>query len=187
MPNGATQFKRYTRAEPLLNMKSVTIQTLAAFPSQLEAHYSAIPFDFKHWAPLSWEGIPSEKLTAIEQVCHVRDIEVLGYHIRFRRTLNELNPTLVSLDTEALARDRSYASQSAEAALSEFREARSQTLSLISSFSPDQLHRTAAFEGYGQLSLQSLVHYLCSHDQQHLAGLQWLLGKIEATRARAPA
>ena len=23
----------------------------------------------------------------------------------------------------------------------------------------------------------ALVHYLCSHDQQHLAGLQWLLGK----------
>jgi hypothetical protein len=31
------------------------------------------------------------------------------------------------------------------------------------------------------------VHYLCSHDQQHLAGLQWLLGKIEAARAQAPA
>jgi hypothetical protein len=27
------------------------------------------------------------------------------------------------------------------------------------------------------------VHYLCSHDQQHLAGLQWLLGKIDASRA----
>jgi hypothetical protein len=26
------------------------------------------------------------------------------------------------------------------------------------------------------------VHYLCSHDQQHLAGLQWLLGRIEAGR-----
>ncbi|ONO51272.1 damage-inducible protein DinB, partial [Burkholderia cenocepacia] len=25
-----------------------------------------------------------------------------------------------------------------------------------------------------------LVHYLCSHDQQHLAGMQWLLGKIDA-------
>jgi hypothetical protein len=22
------------------------------------------------------------------------------------------------------------------------------------------------------------VHFLCSHDQQHLAGLQWLLGKL---------
>ena len=28
----------------------------------------------------------------------------------------------------------------------------------------------------------SLAHYLCSHDQQHLAGLQWLLGKLAASR-----
>jgi hypothetical protein len=31
------------------------------------------------------------------------------------------------------------------------------------------------------------VHYLCSHDQQHLSGLQWLLGKIEASRVAARA
>lgn len=166
-------------------MKSVTIQALAAFPSQLEAHYAAIPRDFRHWAPASWEGVPSEMLTAIEQVCHVRDIEVLGYHVRLRRTLDESNPVLESLDTEALARDRAYASQDAESALAEFRSARAQTVALIATLSPEQLRRTAVFEGYGPLSLQSLVHYLCSHDQQHLAGLQWLLGKIEAMRAQA--
>lgn len=168
-------------------MKSITIQALADFPSLLEAHYDAIPQEFKHWAPESWDGMPSEELTAIEQVCHVRDIEVAGYHVRFRRTLSEANPSLESLDTYALARDRSYATQSAEVALSEFREARAETLALIAGLTPDQLHRTAEFEGYGQLSLQSLVHYLCSHDQQHLAGLQWLLGKIEAVRTQAPA
>ena len=41
--------------------------------------------------------------------------------------------------------------------------------------------RTGVLEGYGPLTLRSLVHYLCSHDQQHLAGLQWLLGKIAAS------
>ena len=46
-----------------------------------------------------------------------------------------------------------------------------------------QLERAAVFEGYGPVTLRALVHYLCSHDQQHLAGLQWLLGKI-ARRGR---
>ncbi len=46
-----------------------------------------------------------------------------------------------------------------------------------------QWQRRAEFEGYGAVTLRALVHYLCSHDQQHLAGLQWLLGKIEAARA----
>jgi hypothetical protein len=167
---------------PEKNMNAITLQALAAFPAQLEAHYAAIPAAFKNWAPPSWDGIPSEQLTAIEQVCHVRDIEVLGYHVRLRRTLDESNPTLASLDTDALARDGGYASQSAEAALLAFRQARAQTLELLSGVAPEQFRRIASFEGYGQVTLQSLVHYLCSHDQQHLAGLQWLLGKLEATR-----
>ncbi|AKQ63793.1 Glucosamine 6-phosphate synthetase [Myxococcus hansupus] len=161
---------------------SITLQALAAFPSQLEAHYAAIPEAFKHWAPPSWDGVPSEALTAIEQVWHVRDIEILGYHVRLRRTRDESNPTLASLDTDALVREHAYGSRPADVALAEFREARAQTMALLGNLSPAQFRRTAVFEGYGPLSLQSLVHYLCSHDQQHLAGLQWLLGKIEATR-----
>ena len=53
----------------------------------MEAHYAAIPAQFKHWAPASWEGVRSESLTAVEQVCHVRDIEIEGYNVRLRRTL----------------------------------------------------------------------------------------------------
>jgi hypothetical protein len=55
-------------------------------------------------------------------------------------------------------------------------------MALITGLGTEQFDRTAEFEGYGPLSLRSLVHYLCSHDQQHLAGLQWLLEKIEASR-----
>jgi hypothetical protein len=138
-------------------MSSITIRALGDFPAQLEAHYAAIPAEFKHWSPSSWEGIPSETLTAIEQVCHVLDIETLGYHSRFRRTLNELNPKLESLDTYALAKGRDYASQNAEIALSRFRKARSQTITLLAGLSPEQFQRTAVFEGYGSVSLQSLV------------------------------
>ena len=163
-------------------MDQVTLSALAAFPQHLEAHYAAFPTAFTHWAPPSWDGIPSERFTAIEQVCHIRDIEVEGYHVRFDRTLRETNPSLVSIDSEALARERHYATSNALAALAEFRSARAKTMDLISRLGPEQLARTAVFEGYGALSLRSLVHYLCSHDQQHLAGLQWLLGKIEAAR-----
>jgi hypothetical protein len=165
-------------------MDSITVCALGAFPQQLEAHYAAIPSEFKNWAPPSWDGVPSEPLTAIEQVCHVRDIEIDGYGIRFQRTLNESNPTLGSIDTEALAKERSYGTSNATAALAAFREARIKTIALIEGLKPEQFNRTAIFEGYGAVSLRSLVHYLCSHDQQHLAGLQWLLGKIEASRVR---
>ena len=165
-------------------MNPITLTALKSFPELLEAHYSAIPAEYKHWAPPSWAGVPSEPLTAIEQVCHVRDIEIDGYHARFHLVLTEVNPTLAPIDTGALARERSYGSSDAALALAAFRRARSETVELIAGLAPEQFRRTAVFEGYGLVSLSSLVHYLCSHDQQHLAGLQWLLGKIEASRVR---
>jgi hypothetical protein len=81
-----------------------------------------------------------------------------------------------------LEKERSYATADVRKVLAEFRQARSQTLEMLSGLAPLQLDRTAQFEGYGALTLRSLVHYLCSHDQQHLAGLQWLLGKVDAAR-----
>jgi hypothetical protein len=168
-------------------MDQVTLNALIAFPEQLEAHFAAVPAEFIGWAPASWDGVPSEPFTAIEQVCHVRDIEVEGYHVRIRRVLDEINPTLASIDSEAVAKERSYAKESATTALATFRAARAATIALISQLTPAQYSRTGVFEGYGALSLRSLIHYLCSHDQQHLAGLQWLRGKIEAARATVPA
>lgn len=161
-------------------MDSITLSTLAAFPAQLEAHYGAIPQSHKHWKPASWDGIPSEQLTAIEQLCHVRDIELEGYQLRFRRTLQEDNPLLASLDTDGLARDREYYKQDAAQVLAEFKAARMKTVEMLRGLSPQQLASKAVFEGYGPTTLKGLIHYLCSHDQQHLAGLQWLAGKIAA-------
>jgi DinB superfamily len=154
---------------------------LASFPEHLAAHYAAIPVQFKHWAPASWDGIPSEPFTAIEQICHVRDIEIEGYHVRIQRTLLERCPTLASIDSIAVTQQRPYAQANEAEVFASFSTARQKTLQLIANLSEEQYQRTAVFEGYGPLTLRSLLHYLCSHDQQHLAGLQWLLGKIEAS------
>jgi len=163
-------------------MHPITLAALEAFPNELEKHYAAFPREFVHWAPESWEGVPSEPFTAIEQVCHVRDIEIEGYHERFTRTLAECEPLLPSIDSEAVARERSYGSADVSEVFADFRRARAKTLALLRGLEAPQFDRLAVFEGYGPVSLRGLVHYLCSHDQQHLAGLQWLLGKADAAR-----
>jgi len=168
-------------------MDPITLQALADFPRQLEAHYAAFPPGFVDWKPASWDGIPSESFSAIEQVCHVRDIEIEGYQVRLRRTLDEDCPLLPSIDSEAVAVERRYGGQDAAAALASFKQARSETVALIARLGAAQFDRVAEFEGYGPVSLRGLVHYLCSHDQQHLAGLQWLMGKIDSARASLPA
>ena len=86
-----------------------TLDALAEFPRRLEAHFAAVPPELLRWAPPRWDGIPSERLTPVEQVWHLRDIEIDGYHHRFRRTLHEVHPLLPDLDSDALARDRHYA------------------------------------------------------------------------------
>ncbi|WP_343639631.1 DinB family protein [Roseateles sp.] len=159
---------------------AVTLKALADFPAQLAAHFALFPAEARHWAPPSWDGVPSEPLTAIEQICHVRDIEIEGYQQRIRRTLSEDDPLLPSLDTDALARDRRYGEDDAAAALAAFTAARARTLAMLAEITPEQLTRRARFDGYGPLTFKALIHYLCSHDQQHLAGLQWLLGQLDA-------
>jgi hypothetical protein len=161
-------------------MDRTTLAALAAFPEQLEAHYAALPREFAHWAPASWEGVPSEPFTGLEQLCHVRDIEIDGYHVRLRRTLAEEQPQLESIDGAALARARNYAGADPARVSSSFRAARAETLRLLMTLSPAQLSRTAVFAEHGVVTVRALVHLLCSHDQQHLAGMQWLLGRIAA-------
>lgn len=166
-------------------MHPITFSALEAFPRALEQHYAAFPPEFVHWTPPSWNGVPSEPFTAIEQICHVRDIEIEGYQVRFRRTLGEVSPLLPSIDSEAVAQERDYGRADAAQVFAQFRAARADTIAMLRGLSPTDLERPAVFEGYGAVSMRGLIHYLCSHDQQHLSGLQWLLGKIDAARVRA--
>jgi hypothetical protein len=166
-------------------MQSITFAALEAFPFALEQHFAAFPAQFVHWSPPSWDGVPSEPFTAIEQICHVRDIEIEGYQVRIQRTLSEPSPLLPSIDSEAVAKARDYGHANPTTVFAEFRAARANTLRLLRGLTDSQFARAAVFEGYGPVTLRGLVHYLCSHDQQHLSGLQWLLGKIGAVSQRA--
>ncbi len=162
------------------SMDRITLTALAEFPGQLEAHYSLVPDERRDWRPASWDGVPSEPFTPIEQVCHVKDIEIDGYHVRFRRMLAESNPLLASLDGETLARERCYSSADTAAVFAQFRDARAATIDLVAALTSEQLQRCGEFEGHC-VTLRALVHNLCSHDQQHLAGMQWLLARMAAS------
>jgi len=79
-----------------------------------------------------------------------------------------------------VAKARDYGNPDVATVFAEFRAARADTLRLLRGLDDSQWARPAVFEGYGPVTLRGLVHYLFSHDQQHLSGLQWLLGKIDA-------
>jgi DinB family protein len=161
-----------------MSLSSELLHELEEMPRQLWQALQLVPGDRLAWRPASWEGCPSETLSAIEQVCHLRDIERDGYHLRIRRMLEESSPSLESLDSYALARDRRYESADLDAAFEAFSDARAVTVERLRGLDDAQLARRGEFAEYGAITLRALVHYLRSHDQQHLAGLQWLAGKI---------
>lgn len=157
-------------------MSSSILAALRGFPDQLERLYATIPDACANWVPPSWEGIPSETFTATGQICHIRDIEIEGYHVRFQRLISETAPSLVSIDSYQVAQERGYPDAPLVKVFADFRAARAETVSLLASFTQEQWQRRGSFEGYGPVSVTGLAHYLCSHDQQHLAGLHWLMG-----------
>jgi hypothetical protein len=152
------------------------LAALARFPEALAAQLDAIEPDTLDWAPASWEGCPSEHLTIRQQLCHLRDIEIDGYAERFRRLLGEDDPLLPSIDGYALVESRGYDATDPQVALAAFVGGRGRTLALLDGLTPERLGRRGRFEGYGQVTVLGLLHFLVSHDQQHLAGIQWLLG-----------
>lgn len=169
--------------ENALVLSADMIASLASMPEQFERLYRLVPASYATWKPESWEGVPGEMFSALEQACHLRDIEIDGYQARLRRTRQETRPLLASLDGYALAEERRYREADPAQVLAAFREARSATLEQIRHIGTDELSRPATFEGYGDITLKSLIHFLCSHDQQHLSCMHWLLGKIDSHRA----
>lgn len=159
------------------------LDELASMPDALEGLFAQVPAEAHGWEPESWDGFPGETFSALGQVCHVRDIEIDGYRNRIARLLKEEQPLLVSIDSYALARERGYGQQDPVLALSAFRRARAQTIEMLRGVPAADWSRRGHFEGYGPVTLTGLVHFLVSHDQQHLACLHWLLGKITSFRA----
>lgn len=154
------------------------LDELSAMPDELERAIRSVPPDRLGWKPESWGGSPGETFTALEHACHLRDIEKEGYQVRITRMLEEENPSLVSIDGDELARERRYETANVEDALAAFRSARAGTVARLRALDEAQLARDGYFAEYGPLTLRGLIHYLRSHDQQHLAGIRWLAGKV---------
>jgi hypothetical protein len=163
-----------------MNPLTQITESLFRMPQQFELLYRLMPREALRWAPESWDGIPGEAFCVADQACHLRDIEIEGYHVRIRRLLAETEPDLDSFDSYELARTRGYPRLDPEQAIADFHVARQTTLRMLSAITPAHLARRGTFGEYGDVTLEGLLHFLCSHDLQHLACMHWLLGKYRS-------
>jgi hypothetical protein len=113
-----------------------------------------------------------DEFSALESICHLRDIEVDGYTPRIKRILNENHPRLPDIDGGRLAIERDYNSQSLTEVLDAFARARQENVAALEGLNTDQLDREGVMEGVGDVTLGKLLLMMSDHDDGHLDDLR---------------
>jgi hypothetical protein len=126
---------------------------------------------------LKWKPSESE-FSSLEQVCHLRDLELEGYTVRIRKLLTEQQPSLPDFDGGRLAIERDYNSQDFEAALQDFTTARKENINVAGTLSSEQLHLSGVLEGVGEITLGRLLRLMREHDQSHREELSELRERL---------
>ena len=113
-----------------------------------------------------------DEFSVVENVCHLRDIELEGYSIRIRRLLSENHPALTDIDGTRLSVERDYNGQDLQEALKTFTRARQENLSVLGKASDSDFEREGILEGAGRITLEKLLEVMCEHDEGHVDELK---------------
>jgi hypothetical protein len=119
-----------------------------------------------------------DEFSAVEHLCHLRDIEREGYAARITKILQEEQPFLPDLGGSRLAQERDYNRQELRAAFDAFNQSRQENVSLIKALSPAQLNRSGEFENVGPITLEKLLLMMREHDEAHLQELKALVTSL---------
>ncbi len=132
-------------------------------------------------AEVRFQNSPDE-FSVLENICHLRDLEVLGYTPRIRRILAEANPSLADFDGARVAAESSYNNEQPDFALEAFQTARRENVEVLRALTEGQLKREGTFDGVGTITLRRLAEMMREHDEGHLADLRALRRRIERSR-----
>jgi hypothetical protein len=133
-------------------------------------------------AELLWKN-SADEFSALENFCHLRDLEVEGYARRINQILSEIQPLLADFDGARVAVERNYNNQQPAVALPAFQTARRQNVELLRSLTEEQLQRGGTLEAVGKITLRQLAIMMREHDEGHIGDLRVLLHQIERRRS----
>lgn len=149
--------------------------TLANIPEKISRLTNGLSDNEAHWKPSLSE------FSVVENVCHLRDIEIEGYSVRIKRILLEDEPFLEDLNGAQLAEERVYNDQDLKSALDAFAQARHANVDTIRKLSSEQARRTGTYEKTGVISLEKVIEMIREHDDAHIVELTNLRARIEVT------
>lgn len=146
-----------------------TITALSVLPGLLEGRLAGLSDAELRIRPAG------DYFSLLEQVCHLRDIEVEGYSRRLALLLEQDHPELPDLDGAALAKARGYNSQALAPALAAFTAARRANLARISGIKESDLGRGGHLEKVGEVNIAKLLELWAAHDREHAQEIEGLL------------
>ncbi|HKE55416.1 MAG TPA: DinB family protein [Pyrinomonadaceae bacterium] len=121
----------------------------------------------------------ADEFSFLENICHLRDLEVEGYGLRITSILNEEAPRLADFDGARVASERHYNRQNLDEALGGFTRARRENVALLRTIDEGQFKRTGELQGVGQVTLDRLLEMMLEHDEGHLEDLARLCRRIK--------
>ncbi|HEV2213115.1 MAG TPA: DinB family protein [Gammaproteobacteria bacterium] len=128
----------------------------------------------------------TDTFSVLENVCHLRDIEVDGYALRLQLLLTQEYPLLPDINGSELAEARRYNSQAFQPALQAFVDARHGCLGVLANLTPADLAREGHFENVGDVTLGRLLELWVAHDRDHIKDLDDLLAVLRDPARNKP-
>src|SRR5262245_35161872 len=120
-----------------------------------------------------------DEFSALEHVCHLRDIVREAYKVRIEKLLYEQDPFLSNFDGSRIARERDSNSESLDASLAALAESRQSNMALFEGATDTDYNKSGRFEGVGPITLASLLLTMKEHDGEHLRELNDLIGRLQ--------
>ena len=128
----------------------------------------------------TWRARPAPaEWAAIEIVCHLRDEEVEDFGARVRVVL-EGGARFTPIDPERWAVERRYREADPAEAMAALRAARTASLAMLSSATPDRIAGAVEHPDLGRMSGTDLLAAWVAHDRLHLAQLSSTLARVWA-------
>jgi hypothetical protein len=151
-------------------VRRYVFNTLAGTPEVLDALVRGIgPED-----PV-WDARPeADRFTLREIIAHLADWNPI-FLGRMKRTCEEAEPVLESIDEGALAVGHDYAHADPRECLARFRQGRATLVEFLRSLSEDALARIAHRPTIGAVTVETQAVFASGHDGYHLQQVaQWL-------------
>jgi hypothetical protein len=159
-------------------LTAIELESLRSFLAETPARVRALVQDLSE---RDTRLKPSaQEFSALEQVCHLNDLEREGYGARIEKLLHEEQPFLPDFDGSKIAAERDYNNQSLETALDAFAHSRRSNLRAIARRSLADLQRSGTLETVGAITLETLLLKMREHDEGHLQELNALSTQLRA-------